>query len=169
MSQYKRSTRECAFEDLQPDLRQAMHAYLLQRNLAEVETQIEMCCETVSERQKPGVRLPFFGDHSDQVYHTGMFLTPDWLVWAHSGDQTGTKVMSAHLSLIHVRPYTSLVMNDTGLEVAGYMAGSNAAIRGYLGLGEEAAAQKFCDLVKKATDKANPHRSLLDVFRGKNA
>jgi hypothetical protein len=167
MSNYKRFTRECTLEQLRPELVHAIRGYLQEHGLAEVETQIEMCCETISERQKASAIAALLREDPDKVYYTGAFVTPQWLVWARSGDKTGTTVVSAQLREIHVKPLASLLVKDAGLEVSGFIGNSRIHAGGYIGLGPEAAAQKFCEKVKQAVDKVNPPRSLLDVFTSK--
>jgi hypothetical protein len=164
MSHYQRSTKECTLAELRPELLEAIRSYLLKHGLSEIEAQIDMCCETVSKRQKQSALAALLGEEADQIYYTGVFITPQWLVWAHSGDKTGTTVISAQLTEIRAKPIASILARDAGLEVSGYVGGSNTQVRGYLGMGAEEAAQKFCALVKQATDTANPSRSLLDAF-----
>jgi hypothetical protein len=164
MSNYKRFTRECALEQLRPELRHALREYLLEHGLANVETEILMCCETVSERQKASALASLLGEDLEEVYYTGAFVTPHWLIWARTGDKSGAGVVSAQLIQIRVRPFASLLVKDAGLEVFGYVGDSRTQVRGYIGLGTESAARKFCEAVKQAVDKVNPPRSLLDLF-----
>ncbi len=165
MSRYKRVTRECTLEQLRPALLDAIRRHLRGRGLADEEAQIVMCCETVSERQSATGLGALMGSDPDEVYYTGALFTPKWLVWVRSGEKTGTAVVSAQLKEIRVRPFASVLVNDTGLEVMGYVGDSGAQVRGYIGLGPESAARKFCEAVKKAVDTVNPPRSLLDLFK----
>ncbi len=167
MSNYKRITRECTLEQLRPELRHALRDYLSERGLAQVEAKIVMCCETISEKQKGSALASLLGEDPDTIYYTGAFLTPEWLVWAQSGDKTGVAVVSAQLKDIHVKPFASLLVKDAGLEVSGYVGNAHIRMGGYIGLGTESAAQKFCDEVKRAVDAANPPGSLLDLFTSK--
>ncbi len=165
MSNYRRFTRECTLEQLRPELLHALREYLLGHGLADVETQIVMCCETISEKQKTNFLASLLGEERDDTYYTGAFFTPQVLVWVRSGDKTGATVVSAQLREIRVRPFASPLVRDAGLEVIGYVGDSKARIRGYIGLGTELAATKFCEAVKEAVDKVNPPRSILDIFR----
>ncbi len=165
MSNYRRFTRECTLEQLRPELLHALREYLLGHGLADVETQIVMCCETISEKQKTSFLASLLGEERDDTYYTGAFFTPQLLVWVRSGDKTGAVVVSAQLREIHVRPFASPLVRDAGLEVIGYVGDSRARIRGYIGLGTELAASRFCEAVKQAVDKVNPPRSILDIFR----
>lgn len=167
MSNYKRVTRECALEQLRPELLQPIREYLQGHKLTEVEAQILMCCETLSERQKTSGIAALLGDAPDKLYYTGILVTPDWLIWVHSGAKAGSAVVSAQLKEIHVKPFASLLVKDAGLEVFGYVGEARTHVRGYIGLGSEPAAQKFCETVRQAVDKVNPPRNLLDAFTSK--
>jgi hypothetical protein len=136
----------------------------LEHGLADVEPEILMCCETISERQQRSALASLFGEDLDEAYYTGAFFTSQWLVWARSGDKSGSTVVSAQLKEIHVRPLASPFVKDAGLEVIGYVEGSSIQLRGYIGLGTELAAREFCEKVKQAVDKVNPPRNLLDIF-----
>jgi hypothetical protein len=77
------------------------------------------------------------------------------LIWARYGDHTGATVSSAKLQEVRVRPFVSRLMQDSGLEVSGYIRDSKGRVRGYIGMGPEPAAQKFCERVQEAIDKIN--------------
>jgi hypothetical protein len=157
MSDYHRFTRECSFGQLRPELVQAIREYARDhRELGNVEVEVLMCCETTSEKKGAGALAVLLGDNPDTILYTGMVVTPQWLIWARYGDKSGTRVSSARLQDVQVRAYTSLLVQDTGLEVSGYIADSKARVRGYIGMGPEPAAQKFCDQVQKAIEKVNP-------------
>ncbi len=165
MSNYRRFTRECTLEQLRPELLQALRDYLQGHGLADLETKVVMCCETMSEKQKTSFLASLLGEDLDDTYYTGAFFTPQMLVWVRSGNKTGAMVVSAQLREIRVRPFASPLVRDAGLEVIGYVGDSSARIRGYIGLGTELAATRFCDAVKQAVDKVNPPRGFLDIFR----
>ncbi len=159
MSKYHRSTRECALAELQPELAQAIHTYLSQQRLSNVEVEILMCCETTSEKEPIGPLAALLGDDPDTISHTAMLVTPQWLVWARSGDKTGTVVQSAKLQDIQVQPYSSRLVKDTGLEVFGFVGATPRRMQGYIGMGPELAAQKFRQTVIEAIEKATPKKS----------
>ncbi len=164
MSRYKRFTRECTMTQLKPVLRDAVRKHLAARGLADEEAQVVMCCETVSERQPATGLSALVKEDTDEVYYTGALFTPEWLVWARSSEKSGTAVISARLAQIRVKLYASLLVSDNGLEVSGMVGDPLAHVQGYIGLGPESAAQRFCEAVKKAVDKVNPPRSFLDLF-----
>ena len=99
-----------------------------------------------------------------------MLLTSQSLIWVRRGDRSGTLLTAASLKEISVETHTSMLTKDHGLEVSGYMEGSNKPMRGYIGMGQEIAAQEFCEEVKQAVLKANPPlpKSRPKWFLGKN-
>jgi hypothetical protein len=164
MNNYKRRTRACTFEELQPTLQQALRAYFSEHELIDVEAQILICCETVSERTKTSALATLLGETRDLVYYLAAFMTPEWLVWARSGDHTKTTVVAAKLKDIHVRPLASLLLKDNGIDIEGFVEGSFTKIHGYICLGTEPAAEAFWKAVEQAVEIANPPRRLMDLF-----
>jgi hypothetical protein len=156
MSEYNRATRECPVSQLHPELRQAVRNYFQEHELGDMETETLLCCETISEKKTSGRLGSWMNDSLDTTIHTGMLLTSQWLIWARYGDKTGVLVTAANLELLSARVYTSIIAQDTGLEIFGYIVGFKGQKRGYIGMGSEPAAQKFCDEVMQAIIRLNP-------------
>ncbi len=157
MANYYRTTRECSFEELRPELRQAMRDYIENQKMVGIEIDILMCCETTSEKKTPNGGnnlLAFLGeDDPDSIVTTGMFVTPEWLVWARMGDKTGMLVTAANFRNVKVKPFSSRFDDDTGLEVSGFIGDALGRVKGYIGMGPEEAAREFCDVVVQAAEK----------------
>jgi hypothetical protein len=164
LNNYKRSTRACTFEELQPALQQAMREYFLKHEITDLEAQILTCCETLSERQKTSALTTLLGEDRDRIYYLAAFLTPEWLVWARSGDSSITTVVAARLKDIHVRPQASLRSKDIGIHIEGFVDGSFSKIHGSISLGPEPAAEEFWKVVEQTVETVNPPRRLLDLF-----
>jgi hypothetical protein len=156
MSDYNRTTRECTVRELHPEVLLALKNYFQEQKLGDLEAETVRCCETISTKKNMGRLAAWLHGMVDTTVYTGMLLTSQQLIWVRSGDQSGTSLSAANLIFISARPYTSLFARDTGLEIHGYLDGSKAVIRGYIGMGPEADAQKFCDEVSKAITKLNP-------------
>jgi hypothetical protein len=156
MSAYNRTTRECFVSQLQPELRQAIQHYFQEHNLGDLETETLLCCETTSTKKRTNELISWLNADLDRTIHTGMLLTAQWLIWVRSGDRSGLVLTAANLKEIQVRTYASKLTKDTGLEIYGYIAGSKGRVRGYIGLGSEEAARKFCEAVKQTVEKVNP-------------
>ena len=156
MSDYNRTTRECSVNQLHPELRQAIRNYFQERELGNLEAETLMCCETISEKKSFGSLGSLLKGVQETTIHMGMLLTSQWLIWVRKGDQSGVILNVANLKEIQVRDYASLFAPDTGLEILGYIGDAKQQARGYIGMGTEAAAQKFCEEVQKAIVAANP-------------
>jgi hypothetical protein len=156
MSDYNRTTRECLVNQLHPELRQAIRRYFEEHELGNLEAETIMCCETISEKKNPGRLASFLKDASDTTIHMGMLLTSQMLIWVRKGDQSGIVLNAADLKEIQVRATKSILTNDAGLEIFGYIENSKSRVRGFVGMGEGLAAEKFCEEVNKAISIANP-------------
>ena len=156
MSDYDRTTRECLASQLRPELLQAIRKYFQEHRLGDVETETIICCETISRRKSASRLASLLKDDLDTTIHTGVLLTPEWLIWVRRGDQSGTLLTAANLKETRVKAYFSILTKDNGLEISGYTEGSKGRVRGYIGMGPEPATQKFCDQVREAITKVNP-------------
>jgi hypothetical protein len=156
MSEYERSTRECSPAQLHPALRKALQNHFHEHDLGDMQSEVLLCCETVSKRKNASRLGSWLSGNLDTTIHTGILLTAKTLFWIRYGDQSGTLLNEAHLDRIGVKFHTSLLSADVGLEIVGYVGDSNARVHGYIGMGPEPAAQKFCEEVKQAILKANP-------------
>ncbi len=157
MADYNRYTRECSFSELRPEMIQAMHDHFEKEKLVGIETNNLMSCETTSERKNPNGGksvLAFLGDDDpDTSVYAAMFVTPECLVWGRMGDKSGALVTSADFRNVKVRPFVSRFSDDTGLEVVGFIEDSPGRVKGYIGMGPEEAARKFCDVAVEAAEK----------------
>jgi hypothetical protein len=164
LTNYTRSTRACTFELLQPALRQALRAYFSEHELTDLESQILICCETQSRRENISTLAALLGEDRDEVYYLAALMTPEWLVWARSGDHSNIIVAAARLKDIKVWAHASLLVKDNGIDIEGFVDGSFSKIHGYIALGPEPAAEAFFETVEKAVKTANPPRRLIDLF-----
>ena len=156
MSDYDRTTRECPVSQLHPELLQAIQSYFQEHKLGHLEAETLICCETISKKKSSGRLASLLKGELDTTIHTGMLLTSQWLIWVQRGDLSGTLLNAANLKEIQTRAYTSILTRDTGLEIFGYIGNSKGRVQGYVGMGPELAAQKFCEEVKKAITKVKP-------------
>jgi hypothetical protein len=164
MSSYKRRTRICTFEELQPTLKQALRAYFSKLELTDIESQISLCCETLSERQKTNALAAWLGETGDPVFYLAALVTPEWLIWARTNENTEPTVVAAGLRQIHVKLHSSVLSQDAGLDIEGFVEGGLSKVRGQLAFGPEPAAQEFCQVAERACLAVNPPRRLLDIF-----
>jgi hypothetical protein len=156
MSDYTRSTIECSVNQLRPVLRRALEEYFQKNTLGEVESKTLLCCETVSEKKDIGWLASLLGDKEGPPIYTAALLTDQHLIWARGNQQTSVIVTGADLRFIRVKTYNSLFIKDNGLEISGLVGEPKVHIQGYIGMGPEPAAQKFCDEVQQAVARINP-------------
>lgn len=164
MSEYDRATRDCPVSLLHPELRQAVQAYFDQHNLGDPAEAVQACCETSSVKKSASRLASWLNDRADQTIHTGILLTPERLIWARLGDQTGIHLVSANLREILVKVYHSRLTQDTGLEVSGYVEGVRNKVKGYLGMESEEIARRFYDHIRQATDLVKPPPKRKSIF-----
>ncbi len=151
MGDYTRVTRECTLAGLRPEWTAAIRKYIEKHELGDLEADILICCETTSTKKKKG----FFGGNPEVIL-TGMLVTSKWLVWATGMENESIGVLAAKLRDIQAQDYEKSdfyrLMPDTGLNINGLLVaeGSGSA---FIGLGPEAAGQKFCAVLRDALEK----------------
>ncbi|MBN2392867.1 MAG: hypothetical protein JXR84_19200 [Anaerolineae bacterium] len=156
MSSYNRTTRECSVSQLRPELYQAIQDYFQAQQLGDPKTEVLMCCETTSQKKDAGRLASWLDGEGDTTVYTGMLLTSQRLIWVRSTEASDMVLNAANLKEIRVRAYTSPLARDSGLEVFGFIGNSKGRVRGYIGMGPESAAQKFCEAVVQAVETLNP-------------
>ena len=156
MSVYTRTTRECSPSQFHPEIFRAIRNHFQENKLGDLEAETLTCCETISKRKNNSKLASWLNGGSDATIYTGMLLTSQWLIWVHHGDQSGTLLNAAELKGIRAEHYTRLFTKEVGLEVAGYIGKAKERVQGYIGMGSDQAARKFCDEVKQAIAKVRP-------------
>lgn len=156
MSRYNRITRECSLSQLHPALSQAIREYFQTHQFGDADTETCSCCETISEKRNTGRLASILDGDRDTIYHLAILMTQDMLIWARSGDRSGTVVTWAKFKAIRVRVFVSGRSKNIKLEISGFMADSKEYVRGSLELGSEMAAQRFCEKVEKTVLRENP-------------
>jgi hypothetical protein len=158
MSDYIRSTRECAFNQVQPALYAAIRQHAEENQLGNLEAKALACVETRNERKRSsGLFSRLLGSSDpDPLHYTAAVVTPKWLIWASSGAKRGTTVLSARLTDVQVRNYDmNQLVEDSGLVVNGLLRGATEKAEAFIGLGPEPAAEDFKRIVREAIEQAN--------------
>ena len=152
MSDWKRKTKEVTLDGLSPEMASAIQRHIEQYNLGPILADALMCVQTDSEKTKKGLF-----SKTETVQMT-IAVTPRWLVW--SVDQPNTKAVVLSAQLIHVTvqeyaqtPFAKLVA-DSGMEVSGMFTGASESVSAFIGLEENAAGQKFRQILIKAAADA---------------
>jgi len=148
MNEITRTTRACTMETLNGDLKAAMHAHGARYGLDDFESDVLMCCETVSVHQKKGL----FG--GIKTTHSAVYITPKWLVWADSTDQNDAGAGSAQLKNIDVRDYRTTasyaISPDHGLNITGRYTDRIKTGITFIVLSSEPDGQQFRQVLKQA-------------------
>ena len=152
MSDYIRVTRECSIDSMHPVLSAAFKYYFEKYELEDTVATPLICCETTSTKNQKKL----FGNKTE-VEITGVILTSKWLFWAGGKENENPGVLSARLNDLRVEDYEKSNMykmiQDTGLNVFGFQTANDMGSI-FIGLGSEAASQKFRDMLKEAISKA---------------
>ena len=162
MQIYKRSTRACYFPELKPEIVRAVREYVEKNELGDIERQVLICCETVSEKlKKGGLFGSSMGDPDpDKVHHVGVLVTPEWLIWARHGEKSGANVSTARLKEIEIRDLLSefkdfkVKLEDDGISVFGFINRSSERVTSMIGLGPGQAAKDLRSVLMQAWQKA---------------
>jgi len=153
MNAYTRSTHECAFADLSPELVTAIRKHAEKYKLGDVESAILICCKTSSIRQKSGLF-----DNGDETTITGMLVTTKFLVWTNGKGKP--VVMSALLRNIDVQDFENTAMYhvkpDSGMNISGRYTDVTKQGQSFIGLGSDPAGEKFRQVLQHAIQKAQP-------------
>ena len=112
------------------------------------------CVETTNEKKKKGLFGGLLGGDPDPVHYTAALLTPNRLIWVRSGAKSGVVVSGARLNEIEVKDFDSSLIQDTGLDVFGFVNQSPERVSAFIGLGTEGRAGRFRDAVKEAVARA---------------
>jgi hypothetical protein len=156
MSDYRRTTRECTLDQLQPELAHALRKYFQQHQPGSVEAEILMCCETSSARTSTSRLDARLNSDLDTITTLALLLTPQRLIWALNGERSGIVVASAQLKDLRVKVFAPRGTRDFGLDVYGRMENTTVRAGGKLLMGPEEAAKKFGEEVGKAMQKLYP-------------
>jgi len=152
MSEWKRTTREVAFENLSPVIVEAVMKHVEQYNLGPILSDALMCIQTDSEK----IKKPLFG--SAEIISMGVVVTARWLVWAVLGTKTQIAVLSAQLSDVAVQDYAQTqfakMIPDSGIQISGRFTDVAENGSAFIGLDESSTAHKFKGLVIRVAQDA---------------
>jgi len=158
MSDWNRNSKECTLESLKAENMAAIQNHLATYNLGPILDDYLICIETTSEKKKKGL----FSSGDKQVIVSAI-VTPRWLVWAVSGDKSGTGTLSTQLRDAVITDYVDSaffkMVPDNGIQVTATFTGTFAGSpteKGtmFIPMGDEAVSQNFKETVIKAAQEA---------------
>lgn len=156
MQTTSRATRICMLEmleDLNPGLKAVLKAHVAQYQLDAGESDIIMCCETTSIRQKNR----WFGAPKD-ITLSAAYMTPKWLIWTDNTAHRNACAGSTQLKYIYVQDYETTAMYviavDHGFNVTGRYTDRNKTGMMFIVLGSDPDGHKFRQVLDEAIKKA---------------
>jgi hypothetical protein len=148
MNRTMRRTRACTVETLDTKLRDAIRRHGAEYGLLDLETDVLMCCETLSVWQQTG----FHG--GIRTILSVIYVTPKWLVWADAGRDQDAMAGTAQLKHIDVRAVGGAdgysIFPDDGLQVSGRYTHKNSTGNTFLVLDSEAEGRMFRQVLQEA-------------------
>ena len=143
-----RGTRSCTVETQDEKLKVAIRVHGAKYGLQDLDSDVLMCCETISARQKKG----FLG--GIQTTLSAVFVTPKWLVWAASSREKDANAGAAQLKHIDVSDTGTTasysLTHDQGLNVTARYTNRNRIGITFIMLNSEAEGQKFRGVLQGA-------------------
>lgn len=151
MFDWKRSTREAAFEQFSEDVKAQIQEYIKLYNLRDILSDAPICIETHSEKGRQG-----FFRSAETIRHYAI-ATPRWLVWAIR-EKESPVVLSALLNDVVIQDYADTpfvkLVPDCGIQVTGKFTDVAENASAFLGLEENTAGNKFKEVVIRAVQDA---------------
>lgn len=152
MSEWKRRTKEVPVDGLPSEFTSAMQRHIEQYNLGPILSDVLMCVLTDSEKSKKGLV------GKTETVQMAAIVTPRWLVWTVNQLNAKMTVLSAQLIHVTVQDYAQTpfakMVSDSGVEVSGTFTDASEAASAFIGLEENAAGQKFRQLLINAAADA---------------
>jgi len=152
MSAYTRSTHECTFTDLGPELVTAIRKHIEKYRLEDIESSLLICCKTTSTTKKMGL----FTNGSETII-TGMIVTKQLLIWTNGKKRDKPIVRSALLRNINAQDFENTAMYrvnpDSGMNITGRFTDVTKQGQSFIGLGSDPAGEKFRQVLQHAIQK----------------
>ena len=155
MNAYTRSTRECEFGELPPELVASIRKHANTYILGDIESSLLICCETTTTRQKAGLFA-----NGGQTSVSGMFVTTQFLVWTKETERgkSNPSVMSALLRNIDAHDFENTAMYkvkpDSGMNITGRYTDVTKQGQTFIGLGSDPAGEKFRQVLQHSIQTA---------------
>ncbi len=154
MADYKRTSRECKFEELGLDFIAAINAHLEKYKLGPILNDVLICIEVKSEKTKKGL----FPGPGPKFAEVALILTPRWLVQTIQADNQPIIARSARLEELTVSDYEKgpffQRFPDHGVEVSGHFTDAGENSTSFVGLGTDAAGVKFKEMLIRSVQEA---------------
>ena len=154
MGDYNRSTKEITFDEITPDVMQAIQKYIELHNLGDILSNVSHCIISTSDKIKKGL----FGGPGPNLLVQTVILTNRWLILADRVDQNTIYIKSMQLADIVVTDYQKTqfhgVIPDSGMNLTGRFTDSSEQGTMFMPLGEDEAGDKFKEALIKSVQEA---------------
>ncbi|HCK67157.1 MAG TPA: hypothetical protein DHW49_12915 [Anaerolineae bacterium] len=154
MGDYNRSTKKIKFEEITPDVMQAIQKYIEMHNLGDILSNVSHCIVSTSDKIKKGL----FGGPGPNLLVQTVILTDRWLILADRVDQNAIYIKSMQLADIVVTDYQQTafhgVIPDSGLNLVGKFTDASEQGTMFMPLGEDEAGDEFKEAVIKSVQEA---------------
>ena len=154
MGDYNRSTKKIKFEEITPDVMQAIQKYIEMHNLGDILSIVSHCIVSTSDKIKKGL----FGGPGPNLLVQTVILTDRWLILADRVDQNAIYIKSMQLADIVVTDYQQTafhgVIPDSGLNLVGKFTDASEQGTMFMPLGEDEAGDEFKEAVIKSVQEA---------------
>ena len=154
MGDYNRSTKKIKFEEITPDVMQAIQKYIELHNLGDILSNVSHCVISTSDKIKIGL----FGGPGPNLLVQTVILTDRWLILADRVDQNAIYIKSMQLADIVVTDYQQTafhgVIPDSGLNLVGKFTDASEQGTMFMPLGEDEAGDEFKEAVIKSVQEA---------------
>ena len=152
MNPTTRKTRVCTLDTLDEELKNSIRAHAVKYGLDDIESDILMCCETLSVRHQKGL----FGGLRSTL--SAVYVTPKWLVWADGSGRNNVVAGTARVTQIEVRDYQDTaqyaITPDQGLNITGRYTDKNKTGITFIVLEADENGQKFRQVLDEAMRSA---------------
>ncbi len=154
MGDYNRSTRELTLQEIPQNAVKALNRHIELHNLGDVLDDVLICIEAKAEKIKKGLFAPP-GPKTSVSY---VVVTKGWLFEAINAEGDAFHAISARLSNITVTDYEKSPfyskIPDNGMDVNGMFTDATEQGMRFIGLGKDAAGEKFKEILIQAAQEA---------------
>ena len=141
-------TRACTIETLDEKLRDAIRGHATEYGFQDLETDILMCCETLSAWQQRGVHGGI------RTTLSVIYVTPRWLVWVGGSRDQDALAGAAQLQDIEIDDSHGTgrysISPDDGLCVSGHLTHKTRKSATFIVLDSGVEGRKFRRVLQKA-------------------
>ncbi len=151
MSHAQRTTRTCTFDELRPELAEAVRTYAKRQQWDNLEAEVLACCETITERTSTNRLDAWLNRGAATITYLALIATPQRLIWAYGSDRVQAGAASAQYQAMRLKIFRPKSTAGIAVDIYGRMDGTREKTGGRFMLDDSPAALNFCEEVQRAT------------------